>query len=328
MVAELTPGHRSAGALKAGGVIPISQTLPDVNLDEILSALDSDTRDYLRLLLSDGAQGIGSQEKGRQLADAIRDIQPTAKYAREINEGLATRRANLARVVHNFSLLTDELGRRDTQLANFVENSNAVFESLASQDTALRSSLEKLPGALGTTNTTLGKVKGLADELGPTLQALRPGARALGPSLRQTRPFLRQTTPVIKDELRPFARAALPTVTDLRPALRDLAAATPDLTRSFNVVNRLLNEVAYNPPGDKEEGFLFWQSWVNHAGNAVFASQDANGPIRRGLIVLSCNTAQLLKAVAQANPQLGTLVGLLNAPTAQQICPKTTQASG
>jgi phospholipid/cholesterol/gamma-HCH transport system substrate-binding protein len=324
MVAELTPGHRAAGALRQGGVIPISQTLPDVNLDEILAALDSDTRDYLQLLLNDGAEGLGTQQKGRELAAAIRRIEPTAKYAKQINEGLALRRQNLARVVHNFSLLTDELGKRDTQLGNFVQNSNAVFASLSSQDTSLRQILQKLPGSLDTTQTALGKVKGLADELGPTLQALRPGARALGPSLRQTRPFLRQSTPVIKDELRPFARAALPTVKELRPAMRDLAAATPDLTRSFNVVNRLLNEVAYNPPGDKEEGFLFWQSWVNHAGNAIFSTQDAHGPIRRGLVVLSCSTAQLLDSVAQANPQLGTLVELLNAPSQQQICPGAT----
>jgi phospholipid/cholesterol/gamma-HCH transport system substrate-binding protein len=67
---------------------------------------------------------------------------------------------------------------------------------------------------------------------------------------------------------------------------------------------------------------------VNHAGNAIFSSQDAHGPIRRGLIVLSCNTAQLLNAVSQANPQLGTLVQLLNAPTQQQICPASTQAAG
>jgi phospholipid/cholesterol/gamma-HCH transport system substrate-binding protein len=328
MVAELTPGDENTGRLPEGGVIPISQTLPDVNLDEILASLDSDTRDYLQLLLNDGAQGIGGPVKGRQLAAALQRIGPTAKYSRQINEGLAQRRANLARVVHNFSLLTDELGKRDTQLAQFVQNSNAVFESLASQDASLRSTLRKLPGALSTTQTTLGKVDALASELGPTLQALRPGARALGPSLRQTRPFLRQTTPIIKDELRPFARAALPTVKQLRPAMRDLAATTPDLTRSFNVVNRLLNEVAYNPPGDKNEGFLFWQSWVNHAGNAVFASQDAHGPIRRGLIILSCQTTQVLNAVTQANPQLGTLVQLLNAPTSEQICPKSTQAAG
>jgi phospholipid/cholesterol/gamma-HCH transport system substrate-binding protein len=128
---------------------------------------------------------------------------------------------------------------------------------------------------------------------------------------------------VIRDEIRPFTRAALPTVQELRPAMRDLAATTPDLTASFKVVNRLLNEVAYNPPGDTQEGFLFWQSWVNHAGNAIFSTQDAHGPIRRGLVVLSCSSAQLLDSVAQANPQLGTLVELLNAPSPAQICPTT-----
>ncbi len=326
MVAELTPGHERAGRLPEGGTIPISQTLPDVNLDEILSALDADTRDYLLLLLNDGAQGLGSEAKGRDLARAIRRIQPTARYSRAINEQLETRRQNIARVVHNFSLLTDALGQKDTQLADFVQSSNAVFDTLAGQDASLRGILNRLPGTLKTTQTTLGKVKGMADQLGPTLNDLRPAARALGPSLRQTRPFLRQSTPVIKNEIRPFTRAALPTVKQLRPAMRDLAAATPDLTASFKVVNRLLNEIAYNPPGKQDEGYLFWQTWVNHAGDSLFSSQDAHGPIRRGLIVLSCQTAQVLDSVTSANPQLATLIGLLGSPTTQQICPSSTQS--
>src|SRR5829696_9268573 len=41
MVAELEPGHASAGRVEEGGVIPVGQTLPDVNLDEILAALDT-----------------------------------------------------------------------------------------------------------------------------------------------------------------------------------------------------------------------------------------------------------------------------------------------
>ena len=45
-------------------MIPVSQTLPDVNLDEILASLDTDTRDYLLLLLNDGAQGLGSEREG------------------------------------------------------------------------------------------------------------------------------------------------------------------------------------------------------------------------------------------------------------------------
>jgi phospholipid/cholesterol/gamma-HCH transport system substrate-binding protein len=326
MVAELDPGTAKAGKLEDGGRIPISQTLPDVNLDEVLAALDADTRDYLRVLLNDG--GIALKGNGRALAQTLRRIEPTAKYAREVNEALAVRRKNLKRVVHNFSLLTDELGKRDDQVAGFVENSNQVFAALNRQDAALRETLRQLPGTLDQTQTTLAKTERLAKELGPTLQALRPGARALGPTLIQTRPFLIKSTPVIRDELRPFSRAALPTVKELRPAMRDLSAAAPNLIKTFDVVNALLNTIAYNPPGKTQEGYLFWQSWLNHLAPTVFSQQDAHGPIRHGVIILSCQTAQTLDVVAGANPLLGTLVQLLNAPSQTAICPKTTQAGG
>jgi phospholipid/cholesterol/gamma-HCH transport system substrate-binding protein len=326
MVAELDPGHPSAGRLPEGGTIPISQTLPDVNLDQVLAELDADTRDYLRLLLSDGAQGL--EGNGRRLGQDIRRIEPTALYARRLNEALATRRQNIKRVIHNFSLLSAELGRRDTQLADFVENSNAVFAALAHQDGGLKEILRRLPSTLDVTETNLAKAKRLADVLGPTLQDLRPAARALGPSLRQTRPFLHRTTPVIRDRLRPFSRAALPTVRQLRPAVNDLSAVTPSLSRIFDVLNHALNEVAYNPPGRNDEGYLFWFAWINHLGATVFSTQDAHGPIRRGLVVFGCQTARTLNVVANANPLLGTLVELLNGPSAEQICPQSSQAPG
>ena len=326
MVAELNPGTEDAGELPEGQPIPISQTLPDVNLDEILASLDGDTRDYLRILLGDGSLAL--KGNGRAFAQTIRRIEPTARYARAVNEKLATRRRNIRRVVHNFSLLMEELGTKDRQVADFVESSNAVFSILASQDANLQETLRLLPGALDETQTTLAKVDRLARVLGPTLEDLRPGARALGPALRETRPFLTKTTPVLRDQIRPFTRAALPTVKQLRPALSDLAAATPDLTRSFKVVNALLNTLAYNPPGSSEEGYLFWLSWANHTGMTVFGNQDAHGPIRHGLIVLSCETARLLEAVAGSSPQLGTLVALLNSPTSAQICPTSSQGAG
>jgi phospholipid/cholesterol/gamma-HCH transport system substrate-binding protein len=213
-------------------------------------------------------------------------------------------------------------------LAEFVDNSNAVFSALADQDANLRATLQELPSTLTATQSALGKTKTLADELGPTLQALRPGARALGPALVQTRPFLRETTPVIKDEIRPFVRASRPAVKELRPAMRDLSALQPDLVTTFKVVNRLLNTLAYNPPGDKDEGFLFWASWVNHLGPAIFSNQDAQGPIRRGLVVIGCQSLQLLENVVLGNPQLGTLVQLLEAPNRLEVCPQSAQTPG
>ena len=103
---------------------------------------------------------------------------------------------------------------------------------------------------------------------------------------------------------------------------------TPDLVRTFKVVNRLVNTLAYNPPGSSDEGFLFWASWVNHLGPAIFSNQDAQGPIRRGLVVIGCQSLQLLENVVLGNPQLGVLVQLLEAPDRADVCPTSAQQPG
>ncbi|HYH90719.1 MAG TPA: MlaD family protein, partial [Solirubrobacteraceae bacterium] len=108
MVAELEPGTPASGRLKDGDVIPISETLPDVNLDEILAALDADTRDYLTILVGAGAEGL--RGNGRELAQAIRRFEPSARYGRKVFESLAERKRNIKRVIHNLSLVMDELG--------------------------------------------------------------------------------------------------------------------------------------------------------------------------------------------------------------------------
>lgn len=319
MVLELSPGRRTAGELPEGGTIPISNTLPDVNLDEVLAAVDSDTRSYLQLLL--GGAGGGLRGEGEHLSTALRQFEPLSRDVAKATKLLSRRRDNLQRVIHNFSLLAREVGTRDTQLAQLVESSNAVFRTLASQDAALRESVSLLPKTLSTTNSTLIEAGKLSADLGPTLEALRPGARALKPALQATRPFLRTTTPVITDQLSPLARASLPAIRALRPAAHSLAKAGPDLTRVLKVLNYTVNELAYNPPGTASEGYLFWLAWANHLGASVFATQDAHGPIRRGLLLFSCSTLGLLDQIAEVNPFLKTIVALTNPPRQSQVCP-------
>jgi phospholipid/cholesterol/gamma-HCH transport system substrate-binding protein len=124
---------------------------------------------------------------------------------------------------------------------------------------------------------------------------------------------------VIKNQLRPFTKLAAPTVKDLRPTAANLAKATPHLSNTFDVLNSAFNLFAYNPPG-KEEGFLFWQTWLNHAGATIFNTDDAHGPIRRGLVIVSCGALGVLDNIVRANPQLSVLTQLLNAPSRAQAC--------
>jgi phospholipid/cholesterol/gamma-HCH transport system substrate-binding protein len=318
MVLELDPGTRNAGPAPKGYAIPVDQTLPNVNFDEILSSLDGDTRDYLQLLLGGAGEGLGGE--GRQLSASLKRFEPTGRYLARLNGALAERERNIRRSIHNFSRLAVALGGKDDDLAALVDSSNRVFQAFAKQDARLRETLQELPGALDATNSAVVKADRLGKELGPTLGALRPAARALGPSLRESRPFLRETTPVIQSQLRPFAREALPTVKALRPATNDLAQVTPKLTTTFTNLNEVLNELAYNPPG-KEEGYLFWLSWLNHDGASIFSIQDAHGPIRRGTILASCSTLAVLDQIGSVQPALGTAAGLLHAPKTSSVCP-------
>jgi phospholipid/cholesterol/gamma-HCH transport system substrate-binding protein len=236
---------------------------------------------------------------------------------------LSKRQANLRRVIHNFQLLSTELSTRDSSISAFVVSNNAVFQHLANQDANLQATLQLLPPTLVQANSALAKTGRLANVLGPSLQALRPTARALGPTLVQVRPFLRKTTPIIKNQLRPFTVASIPTIRQLKPAAQDLAALTPNLVTTFKVLNYALNELAYNPPGSRDEGFLFWTAWANHLGASVFATQDAHGPIRHGLVEITCSASQVLQQVILANPQLSTITQLANLPPPSSICPNS-----
>jgi phospholipid/cholesterol/gamma-HCH transport system substrate-binding protein len=316
MIVELDPGTAAGGpAVRDGYTVPVAQTLPDVNLDEILAVLDGDTRTYLQMLLNGAATGL--EGNGATLAQVFRRFEPTARDAAKFTELLQERRQNIRRAVHNFGVFTNALAAKDQQLASFVDNSNQVFRHFAAQDTNLERTIAALPAALRDTNRALAQTKAFADQAGPALSALRPGARALGPSLVATRPFLRETTPIIRDQIRPFTRVATPVLKELRPAASAFADATPDLMTTFDVLNAFLNGLAYNPPGARE-GYLFYLAWLNHISTSIFSAQDAEGPIRRGLLVVSCDNVASLNVVKRTpSPTYAAvrlLAGLVNGP--------------
>jgi phospholipid/cholesterol/gamma-HCH transport system substrate-binding protein len=287
MIVELNPGTAAGGPpVREGYMVPVSNTEPDVNLDEILAVLDGDTRTYLQLLLNGAATGL--ENNGGNLAQVFRRFEPTARDAARFTSLLSQRRQHIRRSIHNFGVFTNALAARDQQLATFVDNSDTVFKHFANQNANLQRTVALLPSALRDTNRALAQAKAFADQAGPALAAIRPGARALGPSLVATRPFLRETTPIIRDQLRPFTRVATPVVQEIRPAASAFADATPDLTTTFRVLNAFLNGLAYNPRG-RGEGYMFYLAWLNHISNSIFSTQDAEGPIRRGLVVLPCN---------------------------------------
>ncbi len=323
MYLSLDPGSRQAGAIPNGGMLSVASTSPDVDFDQILSSLDSDTRSYLLLLLSGGARAFrdhgdpGVAPSPAAVADlrgTFKRFAPLSRDTRAFASLLSARRRNLARAIHNLQEVATSLGSVDSELASLITSSNTNFSAISSQDANLESALSLLPGTLQQTTQTLGKVRAFADASGPTLQQLLPFARALGPALVASRPLFRDTTPVIRDQLRPFSIAVQPVARVLSPAAGQLAKATPPLTRSLGVLNALLNTLAYQPRGS-EQGYLFWGSWLSHIAASLTAMQDAHGPVVQGTFMASCPALNLLEVtIQQGSPSLGPLLDLANPP--------------
>ena len=315
MFVELNPGTKGAPVAEENWTLPVGATTPDVNSDEVLAALDSDTRDYLRLLVGAGAQGL----KGRaaSLQEVLRRFEPTHRDLARVTSKVAERRKNLRRLVSSLNDLNQELGGKDDELAELVSASSTVFRAFASEERNITASVSRLPGALRQTTQTLGKVERLAEVLRPAADELRPAVRKLDDANEAITPFARATAPILRKQVRPFVRESRPTVRALRPGARDLTRATPDLTRSFVVLNKLLNMVGFNEGGrqpasdaGRDEGFLFWIAWLNHNAANVWGTSDAHGPMRPVALGVTCATAKQI-AEEEGGPGLGMLLAPL-----------------
>jgi phospholipid/cholesterol/gamma-HCH transport system substrate-binding protein len=342
MFIELDPGTGKEPVMQAGGTVQVQNSSPDVDPDEILATLDTDTRAYLQLLVN-GAGG-GLKNHGNDLREVLKRFSPLHQDVKRVSSALAARRDSLAHLVHNYSVLVTALGDSDDDLERLVSAGNKAFAALGSQDANISNAVALLPGALEQTQATLRKVDTLGDELGPTLSSLRPALASLDDANEDLLPLARQGKPDVKNDIRPFVRQAKPYVgDDVKPLALNLHEATPELTTSFLELNRFVNMLAFNPKGEsnehakdpvsgaepvtgnmatdrnRREGYLFWLHWVAANGNSVFSTRDANGPYRRVLLQLSCQGIQGLFDAYSAviSEQLGAVAPPLKAFTDQ-----------
>jgi len=300
MFFQLDPGSDDAGEYEEGDVVPVSNTAPDVNLDEILEALDSDTQAYLRLLLVGAGEGLDGRDK--DLGELFGGLGPINENLRKLNSEVASRQQNLRNLVHNFNVLTKRVGEADDDLVELVSSSNTALGAIAEQDPSVRRAVGLLGPTLAQAEDTLNEVSDMAAVMGPAFNDLRPFARNLDEANTSLASLANASTPVLRDEIRPFVRSAREPIPDLRRAADRFSTATPRLTVVGEKLNKLTNMAAFNPNGaedcdpscesGRDEGYLFWLAWLAHNGNLVFNTADGNGPFRRIYFTAGCSQLQ------------------------------------
>ena len=326
MYVQIFPG-KDGPPVKAGFTIPVRSSLTDVDLDEILSQLDARTRDYVTLLANGAGEGL--RNRGNDLARVLARYGPTVRDLGRVNHAVGKERVALRRLVTSLAQVNERLARKPEDLTRLVDTGQTTLHAFASEDVNLRGAVGELAPTLQQATRALNAVTPFANELGPTTRALLPAVRRLETVNASVGPFAREATPSVRTQIRPFTRKAQPLARDLAPAARGLSRAFPEIDRNAKVLNDFTNMLANNPGGaeppgklGREEGYLFWLSWLSHQTTNLQSVEDANGPMRPIFLTGTCDTfTSLINDLPAAEFALGL------SPLLATVCKNPTTAS-
>lgn len=216
---DVEPGTPGSGELPDGGRLPVAQTRTPVQLGQVLTALQSDTRRNLQVLLREYAQALEG-EGADGFRRSIRHWEPAYRSS---------------------SLVQDAtLGVAEDDLSAYVDAAGRVARGLDADPAALRELITSFNTAAGAFARESAALEAAIGELPRTLTAARPALAELSDSLPAFRRFVRDLEPSVResgrtvDEALPFIRQArrLVSIRELRGLARELRPAAPRLARS------------------------------------------------------------------------------------------------
>ena len=201
---DLQPGSPSAPTLDTGSEIPRDQTAAPVQFGQVLTALQTDTREDLQTFLREYSKGL--EGKGaRGFNESIRyweDAYKNSALANDATLGVEPTR-DLQRVVKGQQKLAAALVTDEEALKGLVTNLNTTAGALAREDVALEASIPALRDTLRAAQPALFSLNAALPSLRAFAIDALPGVRSSNPTLRRALPFIRQARRLVsRRELR------------------------------------------------------------------------------------------------------------------------------
>jgi virulence factor Mce-like protein len=181
---QLTPGNRNGPHIPDDGTIPQSSVAPTVQLDQILSTFDPQTRRAFQVWMQQ--QGIALTGRGQQLNAAIAQLFPFATNVDRVLAVLHRQGAATSTFLHDTGQVFSALSASPSELQAFIRNSNATFAATAAQNVALANTIKAFPPFTVQARLTINRLTRFAQTTKPLIDEFRPAAVQLSPALQQT----------------------------------------------------------------------------------------------------------------------------------------------
>jgi len=299
---DLKPGTPNAPTIHDGGTLPVTQTATPVQLDQLLTALQTNDRQYLQSLLKGFGNGLtrppnaadnaqqdplvrnltASQALNKSLIYAPKALKNGAEVSTAL---LGTEPHDLSKLVLGLAKVTTALSTNETQLSELITNFNRFFAIFASEETNLNRSIQLLGPTIQQAHSSLVSLNEALPQLGGF-------ARDIIPGVQETPATITALTPWIAQASRLFSKGELGNLLDaLLPTTQSLASSTNssfDLFKQTNLTSRCFNQVILpsgnvvlkdGAPSGIQNFKEFWYTVVGLAGESQ--GFDGNGSYTR-----------------------------------------------
>jgi phospholipid/cholesterol/gamma-HCH transport system substrate-binding protein len=309
---ELQPGSPSAKNVSSGHTIPITQTSDPVQLDQVLDALNTDTRSNLQTFLIEYGKSLtqkpnaaedAEQEapvKGLNAAQALNSTYHHSPKALRgtavINQAIGgTEQHDISKLIAGIGKLTSALNVHEQQLGELIGNFNTFFAAFAAQSGPLKATIAELPGTLSSINQGLAQLDASFAPTRTFARDILPGVRTVPSTVAATLPWIEQVkASLAATELGGVAQG----LKAATPALAGLESEQTPLFKQSDLFNKCLTKVLIPAGNTKlqdgastsgvEDYKEFWYSLVGLAG--IGQGFDGNGTFAKFLVGNSGNT--------------------------------------
>jgi phospholipid/cholesterol/gamma-HCH transport system substrate-binding protein len=320
---DMKPGSPNAEEIGDGHTFPINQTAYSVQLDQVLTTLQSDVRADLQTFLDQFGNALTKYGGSKGFQELYRSSLGAFKYTSLVNEALlGTQPGDLQGTIRGLDRVVAALGRNESTLQSLVTNLRVFSGSFAAEDEALGRAIEVLPDVLTASRPAFANLNASFPALRAFAREALPGVRSTPATLDAATPFVEQVRALVsRPELRGLVadlRPTIPKLAKLADTSVDFLDTSRQLASCFNEVVIPWSEDTVNPVDPTNQyphepvGRVFEETAYGLTGIASESrSGDANGQYIRVEAGGGNNTVVIPNA---PNVSGGDAVGLTGLP--------------
>lgn len=300
---DLQPGTPGSPEIESGGSIPVAQTAGPVQLDQVLSAVNSDARKGLENVFTEIGTALntkGTPEENKTQDPEVQDLTGAEALNRAFRYGpegfkggarvfdalIGYNDDDQLKILRGFRDFNTAINDRETQIVPLIDDFATTMGAFADDEVALAEATKQFSRLAYEAEPALRDLNQLLPQLTRWSNTIAPNLKEIPETVRAAYPWIEQTNLLFgKNELgttAPLAQSTIENFAKTQAASQDLLPQLDNISKCWNknwfpTLNTVVPDGA-NTSG-KQNYKEFWYSLVGF--NSASQNFTSTGPYLR-----------------------------------------------